>query len=255
MARWVRFSEGGKISIGTLENESISVYDGDLFANPRPAGRTVPLNSVKLLTPCEPGKMVCLWNNFHALASKLNLQEPQEPLYFFKSQTAFHPTGLQIPRPKSYSGRVVFEGELGIVIGKRCVQVSEATARDHIFGYTCVNDVTAFDLLNRDPSFAQWTRCKSFDGFGVFGPVIADGLDPDALAIRSILNGEERQNYPVADMFFKPHRLVSLISQDLTLLPGDIVSCGTSLGAGTMKPGSRIEIVIDGIGTLSNTME
>lgn len=255
MARWVRFSETGKTFIGTLENETISVYDGDLFAGPNPAGRTVPLNAVKLLTPCEPGKMVCLWNNFHALAAKLNLQEPQEPLYFFKAQTAFYPTGPQIPRPKSYSGRVVFEGELGIVIGKRCAGISEADARDHIFGYTCVNDVTAFDLLNRDPSFAQWTRCKSFDGFGVFGPVIATGLDPDRLVIRSLLNGEERQNYPVGDMFFKPYRLVSLISQDLTLLPGDIVSCGTSLGAGTMKPGSRIEIVIDGVGTLSNTME
>jgi 2-keto-4-pentenoate hydratase/2-oxohepta-3-ene-1,7-dioic acid hydratase in catechol pathway len=255
MTRWVRFSEADKISIGALENDTISAYEGDLFASPKPTGRTVQLNAVKVLTPCEPGKMVCLWNNFHALATKLNLKEPAEPLYFFKAQTAFYPTGLQIPRPKSYSGRVVFEGELGIVVGKRCVRVSEADARDHIFGYTCVNDVTAFDLLNRDPSFAQWARCKSFDGFGVFGPVIATGLDPDSLVIRSVLNGEERQNYPVADMFFKPYRLVSLISQDLTLLPGDIVSCGTSLGAGTMKPGSRIEIIIDGVGTLSNTME
>lgn len=255
MTRWVRFSEANKISIGTLEQETISVHEGDLFAGARPAGRTVPLNAVKLLTPCEPSKMVCLWNNFHALASKLNLKEPEEPLYFFKAQTAFYPGGLQIPRPKSYNGRVVFEGELGIVIGKRCARVSEAAARDHIFGYTCVNDVTAFDLLNRDPSFAQWTRCKSFDGFGVFGPAIATGLDPDSLVIRSVLNGEERQHYPVADMFFKPHRLVSLISQDLTLLPGDIISCGTSLGAGTMKPGSRIEVTIDGVGTLASTME
>lgn len=255
MTRWVRFSEGDKISIGTLEKDVISVYEGDLFASPKPAGRSVRLDAVKVLTPCEPSKMVCLWNNFHALATKLNLKEPADPLYFFKAQTAFHPTGTQIPRPKSYSGRVIFEGELGIVIGKRCAGVSEAAARDHIFGYTCVNDVTAFDLLNRDPSFAQWTRCKSFDGFGVFGPVIASGFDPDSLVIRSVLNGEERQNYPVADMFFKPYRLVSLISQDLTLLPGDIVSCGTSLGAGTMKPGSSIEITIDGVGTLSNTME
>lgn len=254
MTRWVRFSEADKISFGTLENDVISVYEGDLFAHPEPTGRIVPLNAVNVLTPCEPRKMVCLWNNFHALASKLNLKEPEEPLYFFKAQTAFYPTGLPIPRPPSYSGRVVFEGELGIVIGKRCAGVSEAAAHEHIFGYTCVNDVTAFDILNRDPSFAQWARCKSFDGFGVFGPVIATDLDPGSLVIRSVLNGEERQNYPVADMFFKPHRLVSLISQDLTLLPGDIVSCGTSLGAGAMKPGSRIEIVIEGIGTLSNTM-
>lgn len=255
MTQWIRFSDVGKVSIGTLELDKITVCEGDLFGQAMPTGRVLSLDAVKLLTPCEPSKMVCLWNNFHAAAAKNNLKEPAEPLYFFKASTAFYPAGLQIPRPKSYTGRVVFEGELGIVIGKRCAQVSESDAPNHIFGYTCVNDVTAFDILNREPSFPQWARCKSFDGFGVFGPVIATGLNPDLLVVRSLLNGQERQNYPVADMFFKPYRLVSLISQDLTLLPGDIISCGTSLGAGSMKPASKIEIVIEGIGTLSNTME
>ncbi|HUX23420.1 MAG TPA: fumarylacetoacetate hydrolase family protein [Burkholderiales bacterium] len=255
MAQWIRFSEAGRVSYGTIEQDKISLYEGSPFDEARPTKRVLPLDAVKLLTPCEPSKMVCLWNNFHALAAKQNLQEPAEPLYFLKAQTAFHAAGLQIPRPKSYTGRVIFEGELGIVIGKRCAGVSEAEAPNYIFGYTCVNDVTAVDILNRDPSFPQWARCKSFDGFGVFGPAIATGLDPDALVIRSILNDQERQNYAVADMFFKPFRLVSLISQDLTLLPGDIVSCGTSVGAGTMKPGSKIEIAIEGVGTLSNTME
>ena len=118
-----------------------------------------------------------------------------------------------------------------------------------------MNDVTAFDLLNKDPSFQQWTRAKSFDGFGVFGPAIATGLDPEKLAVRSVLDGSERQNYTTADLFFKPHRLVSLISQDMTLKPGDLIACGTSLGAGSMKPGSRIEISIEGVGSLSNVME
>ncbi len=254
MAHWVRFEEAGKISIGKLEQDKIAVCTGDLFGQPTVTGRVVPLDSVKLLTPCEPSKMVCLWNNFHAAAAKSNLKEPEEPLYFLKAQTAFHPTGREIPRPKSYSGRVVFEGELGIVIGRRCAGVSEADASNYVFGYTCVNDVTAFDILNRDPSFAQWTRCKSFDGFGVFGPSIATGLEPDSLVIRTFLNGQERQNYPVSDMFFKPRRLVSLISQDLTLLPGDVISCGTSLGAGSMKPGAKIEIEIEGVGRLSNVM-
>jgi 2-keto-4-pentenoate hydratase/2-oxohepta-3-ene-1,7-dioic acid hydratase in catechol pathway len=149
---------------------------------------------------------------------------------------------------------VLFEGELGVVIGKRCAQVSEADVADFIFGYTCVNDVTAFDLLNKDTAFPQWARCKSFDGFGPFGPVIATDLDPDTLVIKSLLDSRERQNYPVSDMFFTPHRLVSLISQDLTLLPGDVVSCGTSLGPTPMKPGAKIEIMIEGIGTLANVM-
>ncbi|HLI10807.1 MAG TPA: fumarylacetoacetate hydrolase family protein [Alphaproteobacteria bacterium] len=255
MTRWVRFAESGRTGFGSLEGDTIAVHEGDLFAGARPTGRSLPLETVTLLTPCQPSKMICLWNNFHALAAKFNFATPSEPLYFLKAGSAFHPTGAPIPRPPGYDGRVIFEGELGIVIGRRCKAVSEAAAADHIFGYTCVNDVTAFDLLNKDPSFAQWTRAKSFDGFGVFGPAIATGLNAEALTIRSLLNGEERQNYPVADMFFKPARLVSLISRDMTLLPGDIIACGTSLGAGTMKPGSRIEIAIDGIGTLANTME
>lgn len=254
MTHWVRFEEAGKPAFGKLAQGKIAICSGDLFGQAVETGRVVALESVTLATPCEPSKMVCLWNNFHAAAVKNNLKEPEEPLYFLKAQTAFHPAGREIPRPKSYTGRVVFEGELGIVIGKRCAGVSEADAPGYIFGYTCVNDVTAFDILNRDPSFQQWTRCKSFDGFGVFGPAIATGLDPDKLVVRTFLNGQERQNYPVADMFFRPHRLVSLISRDLTLLPGDIISCGTSLGAGSMKPGAKIEIDIEGVGRLSSVM-
>ena len=150
---------------------------------------------------------------------------------------------------------MVYEGELGIVIGKRCTAVAEADAPGCIFGYTCINDVTAAEILNKDASFAQWTRAKSFDTFGAFGPVIATGLDPSTLAVRTILNGQERQNYPVADMIFPPARLVSLISQDMTLEPGDVIACGTSVGVGSMKPGSSVSIVIDGIGTLSNRYE
>jgi 2-keto-4-pentenoate hydratase/2-oxohepta-3-ene-1,7-dioic acid hydratase in catechol pathway len=253
MTRWVRFDDG-EIRFGTLDGETIAIHDGDMFADARPSGQTTALKDVMLLTPCVPSKMICLWNNSRTAATKLNLAEPVDPLYFLKAPTAFLAGGQTIPRPASYGGRVLFEGELGIVIGKRCTRVSEADAGAHIFGYTCVNDVTAFELLNKDPAFPQWARCKSFDGFGPFGPAIATGLDPDALVIKSLLDGRERQNYPVTDMFFTPHRLVSLISQDMTLLPGDIISCGTSLGPAPMKPGARIEIVIDGVGTLSNTM-
>jgi ketopantoate reductase len=131
--------------------------------------------------------------------------------------------------------------------------VSEAEAPDYIFGYTCVNDVTAVDLLKKNPSFDQWARAKSFDTFGVMGPVIVTGLDPTKLSIRTILNGKERQNYPVSDMFFPPHKLVSMLSRDMTLMPGDVIACGTSLGAGPMAEAENtIEIAIDGIGSLSN---
>ena len=113
-----------------------------------------------------------------------------------------------------------------------------------------MNDVTAVDLLRKDKSFEQWARAKSFDTFGVFGPVIATGLDPMKLSVKTILNGKERQNYPVADMFFPPHKLVAAISKDVTLMPGDIIACGTSLGAGTMGDAHNVvDIVIDALGT------
>jgi 2-dehydropantoate 2-reductase len=143
-----------------------------------------------------------------------------------------------------------------VVIGKKCFNISEAEAGDYIFGYTCVNDVTAVDLLRKDKSFEQWARAKSFDTFGVFGPVIATGVDPMKLSIKTILNGKERQNYPVADMFFPPHKLVAAISKDVTLMPGDIIACGTSLGAGTMGDAHNVvDIVIDGVGSLSNAFD
>jgi 2-keto-4-pentenoate hydratase/2-oxohepta-3-ene-1,7-dioic acid hydratase in catechol pathway len=255
MAHWLRFSHQGTSGFGQLAGETIRVFEGDMFGTEVETGETLSLADVRLLTPCRPTKMVALWNNFRALAEKLGQAIPPEPLYFLKGNNAFHPHGEPIRVPPSYAGKVVYEGELGVVIGKRTRAISEAEAASHIFGYTCVNDVTAAELLFKDTSFAQWTRAKSFDTFGVFGPVIATGLDPMALTIKTILNGQERQNYAVADMIFPPARLVSLISQDMTLEPGDIIACGTSIGVGSMKAGSEVSIIIEGIGELKNRYE
>jgi 2-keto-4-pentenoate hydratase/2-oxohepta-3-ene-1,7-dioic acid hydratase in catechol pathway len=255
MARWIRFEHDGEVGFGTLDDDTITTHEGDMFAGAEATSRTVSLASVKLLTPTEPTTMIAIWNNFNAMSAKFDLGIPPEPLYLLKATTSFLAGGETIRRPKSYDGRVVFEGEIGIVIGRETRAVSESEAERCVFGYTCINDVTAFELINKDKSFAQWTRSKSFDTFGVFGPVVATGLDPAGLAIKTTLNGEERQNYPVSDMIFQPLRLVSLISQDMTLCPGDVIACGTSLGAGSMKPGSTIEVSIVGIGTLSNRFE
>ncbi len=255
MTQWIRFEHGGKTRFGTLANGSITVHEGDLFDSPRATSLTLPLEDVRLLTPTEPTKIVALWNNFNALAAKLELSTPADPLYFIKATSSAFPGGATIRRPAHYDGKVVYEGELGIVIGKECRSISEEEAGGHIFGYTCINDVTAAELLNKDASFAQWTRAKSFDTFGVFGPVVSTGLDPSKLSIRTVLNGDVRQDYPVSDMTFPPHKLVSRISEDLTLLPGDVIACGTSVGVGSMKPGSDVSVTIEGIGTLSNTFE
>jgi len=259
MPRWMKYRRpdacDAPIRLGRLEDDQVHVHEGDLFEAPRPTGERIALDEVVRLPPCEPRKFIGLWNNFRAAADKGNLGIPPEPLYFLKPATSFATHGATIRPPPGYDGRVVFEGELGIVIGRRGRALTPEQARDCIFGYTVVNDVTALDLINRDASFAQWTRAKGADGFGVFGPVIATGLDPQTLVVRSILNGRERQNYPVSDAIFAPHEVVARLSQDMTLEPGDLIALGTSLGAAPMKPGATIEIVIDGIGSLVNTFE
>lgn len=255
-ARWVRFVFAGRERFGTLVGGAIAIHSGDMFAGARPTGERVPLAEVTLLAPTAPSKIIALWNNFHALAAKLSNPVPSEPLYLMKAPSCAAGPDATIVRPASYAGKVVYEGELGIVIGRRCSEVTPQQAGEFIFGYTCVNDITALDLIAADPTFAQWVRAKSFDGFGPFGPTIATGIDPRDLTVRTLLNGQERQNYPVADMIFQPHELVSRLSHDMTLLPGDLICCGTSLGVGTMKePVNAVEVTIEGIGTLANVFE
>lgn len=255
MAYWIRFAHAGRTGFGTIEGEFVVVHRGDMFADPEPTGERLALGEVRPLMPTRPTKMLALWNNFCALGEKIGVAPPQEPLYLLKAPSCFQDPETEIRRPPSYEGRIVYEGELGIVIGRACSNATEQEADAAIFGYTCVNDVTATDILNKDPSFPQWTRAKSFDGFGPFGPVIATGIRPETLVVRTILNGQERQSYPVSDMVFPAPRLVSLISRDMTLEPGDVICCGTSLGVGVMKePVNTVEIVIDGIGALRNTV-
>ena len=252
MAQWVRFEAEGQVCFGQLAGGIITEYTGDMFADKRPSGRVFARVDVRLLMPCLPSKMLGLWNNFKERAVLEKLHTPEHPLYFLKSANSFAGEGDPISRPADYSGVVVFEGELGIVIGKRCQNVSVDEAVDYIFGYTCVNDVTARDLLKQDPVFVHWTRAKSADNFGVFGPCIATGLNPDELRVRVELNGEEKQNYPVTDMFFQPYEIVSRISHDMTLEPGDVIACGTSVGVCSMNGGDKVVVSIAGVGELTN---
>ena len=255
MALWVRYERDGVAGFGTLEGASIQPHAGELFAGPSPSGATLALGDVRLLAPVRPARFIGLWNNFHELAAKLGSAIPTEPLYFLKSPGSIqHPEGAIVP-PAGYADKTLYEGELGIVIGRTCTNVSESDAEQAIFGYTCVNDVTALDILNADPSFPQWARAKGCDTYGPVGPAIATGLDWSALRVRVLLNGRERQNYPAGDMILPPARIVSLISREMTLEPGDLIACGTSVGALPMRAGMVVEVVIDGIGTLRNPVE
>jgi 2-keto-4-pentenoate hydratase/2-oxohepta-3-ene-1,7-dioic acid hydratase in catechol pathway len=256
--KWLRFVHNNAPEFGRVEGDQSSghvrVFTGNMFANPEPTETVLSLFDLEFLPPCVPSKMFALWNNFAAAAAKNGWATPLEPLYFVKPGNTFSAHKKAVLKPTSYGGRILYEAELGIVIGKEGKNIRAENAASHIFGYTCVNDVTALELLRADTSFEQWTRAKGFDGFAPFGPFIETDVDLSQLSVKAIVNGRERQNYAVSDMFFSPLVLVSLLSRDVTLLPGDIISCGTSLGAGPWQADAQVQVMIDAIGTLDNTL-
>jgi 2-keto-4-pentenoate hydratase/2-oxohepta-3-ene-1,7-dioic acid hydratase in catechol pathway len=252
MALWVRYARDGAEGFGTLEGEAIHAHRGDPFTGAAPTGETLARADVALLAPVRPGLFVGLWNNYREAAAKQNLAIPDTPLYFLKSPRSVIGPDAPIRPPAAYAGRTIYEGELGLVIGRRVRDADETQAEAAIFGLTCVNDVTALDLLNAHPSFAQWARAKGCDSFGPIGPAIATGLDWSALRVQVALNGRVRQDYPCSDMILPPARIVSLVSREMTLEPGDVIACGTSVGALPLRPGMTVEVTIAGIGTLRN---
>ena len=257
MEKWSRFNHNGDIKFGKLstDNSSVTVYNGDMFGSSSETNEILSVNDINMLSPCKPSKMIALWNNYKALADEKGLSYPERPLYIFKSPTSFAGPNDHIEHPSNYEGDVFFEGELGIVIGSTVKDLNDTqSAKNAIFGYTCINDVTAFGLLKNDPNFDQWTRCKGFDNFGVFGPCIATGLNTKELNIKTIINDTEiKQDYPVSDMMFSTEEIVMYLSQNMTLYAGDVICVGTSLGLGPMEKGSKVTINIDSIGSLSNT--
>lgn len=252
MAVWLRCEFQGQTRFGRLEGDTVHFHGGECLPDTTETGEFALLREVRLLVPCKPGKFLGLWNNFHERARLEHLTQPAHPLYFVKTDSCLLETGGTILCPAWYDGPVVYEGELGIVIGKVCKDVSPGKALDYVFGYTCVNDVTARAVLKSDPSFPQWVRAKSFDTFGPVGPYIVTGIEPDDLRVITRVNGVEKQNYPVADMFFRPREIVSRISHDMTLNPGDVICCGTSVGVESLTRGCQVDVEIPGIGVLSN---
>ncbi|CAN7318941.1 fumarylacetoacetate hydrolase family protein [Trinickia sp. LjRoot230] len=256
MTSWIRFqSADEKFGFGVLEDDCVIEYEGDMFGTARSIGIERHLDQISLTSPCAPSKVVALWNNFYALAEKLGKAPPSHPLFLIKPPMSVIGHGQPIVRPACYDGKIAYEGELGIVIGKRCSNVTVQEADAYIFGYTCVNDVTAAELLNEDPNFAQWCRAKGFDTFSCIGPAIRSDFDWQSARVVTRLDDVERQNYPLSDMIFSPAQQVSLISQDMTLMPGDVIACGTSVGVGSIKDGATVSVSIDGIGALSNVLQ
>ncbi len=212
------------------------------------------LEDAKLLAPVIPSKIICVGRNYRAHAAELGNEPPAEPLLFFKPPSAINDPEGQIVCRRSLASRFDYEGELGVVIGKACSRLTENDdVRDYIFGYTAVNDFTARDLQKKD---GQWTRGKGFDTFCAVGPCLVSKEDVrfEDLRVRTLLDGELKQDGSVRDLIFPVNVIISYVSGFMTLEPGDLIATGTPPGVGPMKPGSAVHIEIEGIGTLRNTV-
>jgi len=224
--------------------------DGDAESLPTRRMDPIPLTQAALLAPVRPSKIVCVGRNYREHAAELGNEVPQEPLLFFKPPSALLAPGATILRPKA-SERTDYEGELGVVIGRRCHELQDGEdVRPYILGYTCVNDFTARDLQNKD---GQWTRAKGFDTFCPVGPLVADGPDPWAgVQVETRVNGEVRQSGNTRDFIFPLDDILRYISRVMTLEPGDLIATGTPKGVGPVVAGDVIEVSIEGIGQLRN---
>ncbi len=209
-----------------------------------------PPPDAKLLVPCVPTKIVAVGRNYRDHAKEFGNEPPSEPILFLKPPTSLLRPGGAIRRP-ALSQRVDFEGELAVVISREARHVRAANWRDHVSGFTCANDVTARDLQRKD---VQFTRGKSFDTFCPLGPCVDTEVDPRNLRLVTRVNGEVRQNGTTSDMIFDCGYLLEFITSVMTLLPGDVVLTGTPSGVGPLAEGDVVEVEIEGIGILRNTV-
>ncbi|MGA1627309.1 MAG: fumarylacetoacetate hydrolase family protein [Aquiluna sp.] len=244
--RLVRFNSGGSTSYGVLDGDSIRQIMGEPFAEINYSGETFALADVKLLAPVEPKKIVLVGLNFASHAAEIHQETPSEPLIFFKPSSAVIASGEEIVLPHQ-STQVEIEAELTVVIGKRAKNVAEDKVGDHILGYTVANDVTARDIQFSD---LQWARSKAFDSFCPVGPWIETDFVPENKRISSTINGETKQDASTSEMVYSPEYLISYISHNFTLEPGDIVLTGSPAGISRVVAGDVVQCSIEGIGTL-----
>lgn len=248
--RIVRFRAGGRTGWGILSPGGGEIREtGDPFSGGlRETGAVLPVGGVRLLAPVVPSKIVAVGLNYRDHAREMGKPIPDEPLIFLKAPSAINDPDGEIVYPRQ-SRKVDHEAELGVVIGARAKDVPERDARSVILGYTCVNDVTARDLQAKDGLYA---RAKGFDGFAPVGPWIETDLDPSAVAVRCLVNGEVRQDGNSREMIATVSRLVAFVSAVMTLMPGDLIATGTPPGVGPLRPGDTVTVEVEGIGRLTN---
>ncbi len=246
--RVVRYRLAGQERYGAVEGEAVRPLSAAPWAGGLPDGKPVPLAEVTLLAPVEPSKVVCVGRNYVAHAKELGNEVPKIPLIFLKPSTAVIGPQEAIRCPEQ-SREVHHEGELGVVIARTLARATAAEARGAVFGYTCLNDVTARDIQREEK---QFTRAKGFDTFCPIGPVVETVFDPLDASVVCRVNGAERQRGSTRDMAFDVYALLAFISGVMTLLPGDVVATGTPEGVGPIRRGDWVEVEIPGIGVLRN---
>jgi len=234
---------------GIIENKTIIEIEGTPFGNLVRKDTKHNLDEVKLIAPCAPSKIVAIGLNYKDHAKEMNKTVPTEPILFIKPSSSVIAHEDNIIYPSHMSSRVDFEGELAVVISKEAKHIKPSNALDYVLGYTCINDVTARDLQAKD---GQFTRAKGFDTFAPLGPWIETRLSPFDLEIKTFLNGDLKQHSTTSNLIFDVPRLISFISNVMTLYPGDVISTGTPSGIAPMYPGDKVEVEIQGIGSLQN---
>jgi 2-keto-4-pentenoate hydratase/2-oxohepta-3-ene-1,7-dioic acid hydratase in catechol pathway len=250
--RFVRYQyRDEEVKQGWLHETLIGPVDGPIFKEFQRHEATISIERVRLFSPILPGKIICVGRNYVAHAKERNVEVPEVPIIFLKPQSAVIGPGDPITVPPQ-SQRVEHEAELVVVIGKSGRWIAPDNALNYVFGYTVGNDVTARDLQNRD---GQWTRAKGFDSFCPIGPWIETVLDASDAMITCHVNGEMRQMASTRDMVFNIKQLLSYVSSIMTIFPGDMLFTGTPSGVGPLLPGDRVEVNIEGIGSLTNPVE
>jgi 2-keto-4-pentenoate hydratase/2-oxohepta-3-ene-1,7-dioic acid hydratase in catechol pathway len=251
MAAIGRFQRGGEIFHARVVDGELFRLRGDVFGAPSFDRRPTPRKGVKTLVPVAPSKIICVGSNYADHARETGNPLPKEPLIWFKATTSLLPEGgkIEIPFPEH---RTDYEAELCIVIGRKIRNVSPTQANRYIFGYTASQDISDRTIQKAD---GQWARAKSFDTFTPLGPLVETTIDPNALNIQLFQNGQLRQNSNTSQLIFKPAVLVSFISTNLTLLPGDVILTGTPSGIGPIQSGDKLEVRIQGLAPLVNTVK
>lgn len=244
--KYAKLLHNGSPRWGVIENDTVRLIDGLPYDGAEYTGETVPFASAKLLAPCDATKIVCIGKNYYDHAIEFGGPAPEEPIIFIKPTTCITDQDGEVEKP-AICERFDYEGEIAIVFKRRARNVKKEDALDYILGYTCLNDITARDIQQKD---GQWTRGKGFDGCAPIGPVVADGLRHDAISIETRLNGELRQKATSDMLMWDIPSLIEYVTACMTMLPGDVLTTGTPVNVAPMVPGDVVEVTVGGVGTL-----